>query len=96
MKKITSLFMGLVVFTSMTFAQNKMEPKKAEKAPAAKVEKMEAAKPKPAKAPAVKKDGTPDKRFKANKAEKAEVPTKKDGTPDMRFKKNKTAAKKPA
>ncbi len=31
----------------------------------------------------LKADGTPDKRFKANKA------LKKDGTPDMRFAKNK-------
>lgn len=32
---------------------------------------------------ALKADGTPDKRFKANKS------LKKDGTPDMRFTKNK-------
>lgn len=32
----------------------------------------------------VKKDGTPDKRFKENKAAKG--PLKKDGTPDKRFK----------
>jgi hypothetical protein len=31
----------------------------------------------------LKKDGTPDKRYKSNK-----VPTKKDGTPDMRYKVN--------
>ena len=37
----------------------------------------------------VKKDGTPDKRYKANK--KAPVgPVKKDGTPDKRYKANKT------
>jgi hypothetical protein len=35
----------------------------------------------------LKKDGTPDKRFKENK--KAEVKLKKDGTPDKRFKANK-------
>ena len=42
-------------------------------------------------APAVKgmkKDGTPDMRFKENK-EKKEGPKKKDGTPDMRYKSNK-------
>jgi hypothetical protein len=33
----------------------------------------------------LKKDGTPDKRFKENKKE--EVKLKKDGTPDKRFKK---------
>lgn len=35
----------------------------------------------------LKKDGTPDKRFKENK--KAEVKLKKDGTPDKRYKANK-------
>lgn len=34
----------------------------------------------------VKKDGTPDKRFKENKK------LKKDGTPDKRFKENKSNA----
>jgi hypothetical protein len=38
------------------------------------------------KAP-LKKDGTPDKRFKENKTPKG--PLKKDGTPDKRFKENK-------
>ena len=38
----------------------------------------------------MKKDGTPDKRYKENKeAAKPSAPTKKDGTPDMRFKENK-------
>lgn len=40
----------------------------------------------------LKKDGTPDKRYKA--VGKAVGPTKKDGTPDMRYKANKAAAKK--
>ncbi|MFT3687410.1 MAG: hypothetical protein QM783_21220 [Phycisphaerales bacterium] len=47
--------------------------------------------PKEAKAP-LKKDGTPDKRFKENKETKA--PLKKDGTPDKRFKENKEAKPK--
>jgi hypothetical protein len=39
----------------------------------------------------LKKDGTPDKRFKENKTTaKAAGPLKKDGTPDMRYKDNKT------
>jgi len=45
----------------------------------------------------VKADGTPDMRFKENKAKavtKVAGPTKKDGTADMRYKANKTAAKK--
>ena len=40
----------------------------------------------------LKKDGTPDKRYKGNKGAKG--PMKKDGTPDMRYKANKEA--KPA
>jgi len=40
----------------------------------------------------LKKDGTPDKRFKANKTPKG--PLKKDGTPDKRYKANKIAKKK--
>ncbi|TWW02523.1 hypothetical protein [Chitinophaga pinensis] len=42
----------------------------------------------------MKKDGTPDKRFKdnqENKDGKAQGPMKKDGTPDKRFKENKDA-----
>lgn len=39
----------------------------------------------------IKKDGTPDKRFKENKTTaKTTGPVKKDGTPDMRYKDNKT------
>jgi hypothetical protein len=40
----------------------------------------------------LKKDGTPDKRFKENKTPKG--PLKKDGTPDKRFKANKSTPKK--
>jgi hypothetical protein len=40
----------------------------------------------------LKKDGTPDKRFKDNKTTvKTTGPLKKDGTPDMRYKDNKAA-----
>ncbi|MEP7374274.1 MAG: hypothetical protein ABI675_12840 [Chitinophagaceae bacterium] len=38
--------------------------------------------------PPLKKDGTPDKRFKANQGVAA-GPLKKDGTPDKRYKANK-------
>jgi hypothetical protein len=41
----------------------------------------------------LKKDGTPDKRFKENK--KPAGPVKKDGTPDMRYKANKKAPPPP-
>ncbi len=37
----------------------------------------------------VKKDGTPDMRFKENKNKPAAGPLKKDGTPDKRYKANK-------
>jgi hypothetical protein len=39
----------------------------------------------------LKKDGTPDKRFKENKTPPPQH-LKKDGTPDKRFKENKTGA----
>ncbi|MDQ8006537.1 MAG: hypothetical protein REI64_17170 [Pedobacter sp.] len=44
----------------------------------------------------LKADGTPDMRYKENKANKVVVagPKKKDGTADMRYKANKAAAKK--
>ncbi len=42
----------------------------------------------PAPAVVLKKDGTPDKRFK-NAAATEKGPLKKDGTADMRYKKNK-------
>lgn len=56
---------------------HKTEAKKVEKV--AKATKAEAAKP----GVKLKKDGTPDKRYKQNKH------VKKDGTPDKRFKENK-------
>lgn len=40
----------------------------------------------------IKKDGTPDMRFKDNK--KAKRPLKKDGTPDKRYKMNKAVSSK--
>jgi hypothetical protein len=40
----------------------------------------------------LKKDGTPDKRFKENK--KVPPHIKKDGSPDMRYKENKTKSEK--
>jgi hypothetical protein len=43
------------------------------------------------KTPGMKKNGTPDMRYKANKDAKADttVHKKKNGTPDMRYKENK-------
>jgi hypothetical protein len=48
---------------------------------------LAATKPATDNAVQMKKDGTPDKRFKVNKEAKKHV--KKDGTADMRFKENK-------
>ncbi len=42
----------------------------------------------------LKKDGTPDKRYKENKTPKG--PLKKDGTPDKRYKANKADTAKKA
>lgn len=88
--------------TDAPAAKPKMTVVKKDAAPAApaKVATLPAAKPAaPAAKPAttttagpVKKDGTPDKRFKANKTAPAATPAgpvKKDGTPDKRFKANK-------
>ena len=83
--------LGVALIATTSFAQ----PKKTEKAktvgtPAKK--EMPASKPAatPAAAPKMKADGTPDKRFKQNKAASpAAGPLKKDGKPDMRYKANK-------
>ena len=108
MKKLFLAVFSLFAITAATQAQEKAPAKKEDNkmkvAPAktapAKVVKMDNATKQTAKtaAPAstagpAKKDGTPDKRFKANKAAPAATPTKKDGTPDMRYKENKAKPK---
>jgi len=74
MRKIASLLMAVVIVATTTFGQGKQQKKS---------EKAQSAQP----APKLKKDGTPDKRFKQVKD--TTVVRKKDGSPDMRFKKNK-------
>ena len=74
--------MALIGFTLTANAQQ--APKK--EAKTTKETKAPEAKKEDAKGP-LKKDGTPDKRFKENKVPKG--PLKKDGTPDKRFKENK-------
>jgi hypothetical protein len=70
----------------------KTTPSTASKKEAKTTQPAAAASPAPAKtatAP-VKKDGTPDMRYKTNKESAAPVThTKKDGTPDKRYKENK-------
>jgi hypothetical protein len=96
----TMLFLTAGVFAQ---AQPKKEKEKDPKMTVVKKEdKKETAKVVPIAKPATsanptKKDGTPDKRFKANKEEAKPVaagPTKKDGTLDKRYKANKDASKK--
>jgi hypothetical protein len=82
MRKLMLAVMAMIGFTLTASAQQ--APKKTDKA--AKETKAPAAKKEEAKTP-LKKDGTPDKRFKENK--EAKGPLKKDGTPDKRFKENK-------
>ena len=68
----------------------KDQPKKAEAEKPKKAEaKPDAAKQKAAtdKGVVLKKDGTPDKRYKNSDAKTG--PLKKDGTPDLRYKENK-------
>ncbi len=93
MKKITSLLLGMLVLASATFAQPKMKSKKDTKAKTEQTATPKMDPTAPGAAP-MKKDGTPDKRFKT--AKKADGPMKKDGTKDMRFKKNKMEVKKAA
>jgi Tfp pilus assembly protein PilV len=81
MKKLLVALTALICMATTTNAQNKNASKQAKAATAA-------VKPAAAKqAGPMKKDGTPDKRFKANK--EAAGTMKKDGTPDMRYKANK-------
>jgi hypothetical protein len=75
MKKIALIVSMLLTFAGMTMAQT-----------------TPATKPATTTTPAtthLKKDGTPDKRFKENKTPPPQH-LKKDGTPDMRYKDNKT------
>ena len=89
MKKIFLLVFSIIMMGNMVMAQDsktKSSQKKVNKTP----EQTATAAP----AGKMKKDGTPDKRYKENKKEEAAAgPTKKDGTPDKRYKENKTTPK---
>ncbi|MBN9482535.1 MAG: hypothetical protein BGO70_18320 [Bacteroidetes bacterium 43-93] len=86
MKKLLSLMLALLITTGITFAQNTDKNAKPAKPATEMKGKM-------------KKDGTPDMRYKENKdATKKEAvdkgtKMKKDGTPDMRYKENKEVKK---
>lgn len=84
MKSLSSLLMALMLVISLNAGaqQTKTAAKPADK-------KEVKAAPAPAKATPgpVKKDGTPDKRYNANKK------LKKDGTPDKRYNVNKETTK---
>jgi hypothetical protein len=108
MKKIIYLLFAFMMLGSLSFAQN--TPQQAQKAAAGKkkrgAENVNASKAgaaqqtaaQPAPQQKLKKDGTPDMRYKENKqkkdAAKPAGPLKKDGTPDLRHKANKEAAGK--
>ena len=97
MKKLLIALCFMLGFAGIASAQQaakKMPATKmaaVKKAPEAKVVKMEKAKPTMDATAPKKADGTLDKRYKANKGQKAPAagPMKKDGTADMRYKANK-------
>ncbi|MEX8548365.1 MAG: hypothetical protein V5804_12250 [Mucilaginibacter sp.] len=88
MKKLFSALMLLAFMATAGFAQ---VPAKATSSQTTAKMSSRSATTKQTAAP-MKKDGTPDKRYKAYQSAKpmAAGPMKKDGTPDMRYKANKT------
>ncbi|MGI4021553.1 MAG: hypothetical protein ACRYFA_08615 [Janthinobacterium lividum] len=87
MKRLFSLLMLFAFITSAGMAQVPAK-RTTSTAPASMMQNS--------KGVIIKKDGTPDKRFKANQAAKPTTagPMKKDGTPDQRYKANKSVAPK--
>lgn len=95
MKKLLSFLLVAALSASVGLAQTQAKKAKGKKAPDPAMEQADHSKVSTASGP-MKKDGTPDKRYKANKEADKPVtgPKKKDGTPDMRYKANKDAEKK--
>lgn len=104
MKRLVLAFAFLFSLSAISFAQSKPEKKKTEQQASARkaapsavnaestapiAPEVAATAPAARTAGPVKKDGSPDKRFKANKASSNPVHHKKDGTPDKRYKENK-------
>lgn len=89
MKKVLLGLFCMLCFAGMASAQKGVK-KTAKATPIEKAKSATKATPAESATP-LKKDGTPDLRFKENKQAKKDVgPLKKDGTPDKRFSKNKT------
>jgi hypothetical protein len=89
MKKLIVAAAMLLGLAGVSFAQTTPAKTTPAKTASKVVQKKDPAPP-ATNAVVLKKDGTPDKRFKANKTnEKPATPVKKDGTPDMRYKQNK-------
>lgn len=86
MKKLFFLILAIVSLQVASFAQTKPAAKPA----APKTEHHKAVKD--SAGVVMKKDGTPDKRYKKSAAADT-VHVKKDGTPDKRFKENKKKTK---
>ena len=100
MKKFSSLLFALGFLALSSFGQATQTPKKVTTTTVTKPAPKQVitttttvAKPAPkvttTTTTVTKKDGTPDKRFKANKETKTTVVLKKDGTPDKRYKADK-------
>jgi hypothetical protein len=75
MKKLFSVLTGILLMGSVAFGQTTTATSKAKTETRTTTTAM----------PHLKKDGTPDKRYKDNSPK-----LKKDGTPDMRYKANQT------
>jgi|GEM_PF-884757 len=89
MKKIFILITIVMALTSATFAQSKKKGTEAPKQTTGTTKTDDSRK--------MKKDGTPDKRYKENKEATKNVPSgpvRKDGQPDKRYKANKVDAGK--
>lgn len=84
MKKLVLAVAMLFSVSAFSFAQTKTPAKQPQTSQQAKKDTTH-----------MKKDGTPDKRYKENKTAKdtAVVHAKKDGTPDKRYKENKETKK---
>lgn len=86
MKKLLLAVLMMTAVSTFSFAQTKKPAEK--KAPATETAKKATPAKTDASGAVLKKDGTPDKRYKSKKEH-----MKKDGTPDKRYKENKEAKK---